>query len=118
MKKLLAVLISINCILGCFCFVRNQDKFVYRADDDFASNEDYYNELCVTRGLDEATTRLCARFRKYVQSQADRVQSEINSLTAQMNNIRDDIINQGRKINEINNTISSVENRSEVWKYR
>lgn len=111
MKKLLAILISINCILGCFCFVRNQDKFVYRADDDFASNEDYYNELCVTRGLDEATTRLCARFRKYVQGQADRVKSEINSLTAQMNNIRDDIINQGRKINEINSTISSVENQ-------
>ena len=112
MKKLIAVLLSINCILGCFCFARNQDKFVYRADDeDFAANEDYYNRLCVTRGLDEATTRLCARFRKYVQSQADQVKSEINSLTSDLNSIKADILNQGRKINEINNTISSVENQ-------
>ena len=111
MKKLLAVILSLSCILGCFCGARNGDKFVYRADenDEFEANEDYYWQLCTTRGLDEATTRMCARFRAYEDSKRESIEGNIRDLNNQIADIKANIMSQGQRLNDINNTIASVE---------
>ena len=111
MKKLLAVILSLSCILGCFCGAKNGDKFVYRADenDEFEANEDYYWQLCTTRGLDEATTRMCARFRAYEDSKRQSIEGNIRDLNNQIADIKANIMSQGQRLNDINNTIASVE---------
>ena len=111
MRKLLVVFVSLCCILSCFCGTRNLDKFVYRADEnsDFEANEDYYWQLCTTRGLDEATSRMCARFRTYEENKRKAIQNEISDLNSQIDAIKADILNQGQRINQINNTIASVQ---------
>lgn len=113
MKKLLVIFLSLSCILSGFCAVKNGDKFVYRADenDEFEANEDYYWQLCTTRGLDEATTRLCSRFRAYEENKRKSIENDIRDLNNQIADIKANIMAQGQRLNDINNTIASVENQ-------
>lgn len=114
MKKLLAVIVSVCCLLSVFCNVKNMDKFVYQADDsDFASNEDYYRNLCQGRNLDQETTLVCAEYRQYKLDQKESLQRDINNLNSQISSIKADILNQGRKVNEINDTIARIETQIE-----
>ncbi|MBR0385370.1 MAG: peptidoglycan DD-metalloendopeptidase family protein [Erysipelotrichaceae bacterium] len=103
MKKILNVIL---CICMMFTWAGVQ---AFADDSDFASNYDYYYNMCSQRGLTEEQKTVCKEFRKYVDSQQSSLKSEVNSLNAQLNDLKSKINTEYKKIQEINNKISAVE---------
>ena len=108
-RRILAVLLSLSCIIGCFSFTMD-DAWIIRADDyDFPNNEDYYNKLCTTYGLSDSDKAACRAFQTYNQNKLEQVNAKIKEIDAKINSLKNDISAAEAALREIQDKINIVE---------
>ncbi len=86
------------------------EKRLLADDEDFENNYEYYCQLCSTQTqLTEEEKQICIRFRNYEQQKQDELKDLLNETSANLKNLKANIISEGKKILQFNNKIASLE---------
>lgn len=77
--------------------------------EDFAGNEDYYNNLCAQPQETSADVQTCANYKAYLVSKSDALSNEIASLNDKLSNVQGNMDSLLSVISEIDTKLTSIE---------
>ena len=105
MKNFIKVLLVVLMLLGLSTVNLVADDY------DFPNNEDYYYNLCSSKGLTTDQKTVCKAFQSYLTKIANDVQKLVNQNNKDIANIKKDIKKVLAKIEELDKEITKVQNQ-------
>lgn len=77
--------------------------------EDFASNEDYYQQLCTQYNKDASVSATCNAFRSYLSNKSDNLQLQVESLNNDVATIQNNIDSLTEQINNQQRLIDDIQ---------
>jgi len=110
-RRVVIVALTVAFAAGCYIYVQPDPKIDVWAQEaaDFASNEDYYYELCSSTGLTSAQKLVCSEFRDYIANKQKDLEDLIKQNQDNIADLKANIKNQGQKIQQLNDKIDEVQ---------
>lgn len=117
MKRQIAAWVALSLALSVFSAMvicPPQKAHAQEGDEsDFEGNEDYYNELCTTRGseLTDEQKQTCRLYSDWISKKIADVSSVTDSLKSSISSIKSDLSAMQDTINELTSQIQELENQ-------
>ena len=89
------------------CLLPKSARVVYA--EDFASDPEYYDQICKQYNKDDETTAMCRRYREWLSSQSKDLQDQINSIDASIERLQGNIDALQAEINKNQKLINQLE---------
>jgi murein DD-endopeptidase MepM/ murein hydrolase activator NlpD len=109
LRRLIRMLIFAAFIIAVFSWTQKRVTLATEGNNDFSEREDYYYELCSGTDLSDEDKKVCKLFRDYLEEKQEKLEQELKDLERDINALKADIANQGKKIREYTDNIEALE---------